>query len=119
MGFFDFIHGGRPMKSEAEAYMEKRNKEYAKKAAEYKRKEQLETAKERLSSIQTANTKTVNMSSTIRHLGTTVQRAVKEMCEDMHETEKKAVGTSWKQVIIDDLRKSISQIDCDECEHDD
>ena len=48
MGFFDFLHGSVPRKSEAEEYMEKRNKEYARKAAEYKRRESMATAKEGL-----------------------------------------------------------------------
>lgn len=39
MGLLDFLHGGRQIESEAEAYMRKRNKEYARKAAEYKRRE--------------------------------------------------------------------------------
>ena len=39
MGILDFLHGGRQIESEAEAYMRKRNKEYARKAAEYKRRE--------------------------------------------------------------------------------
>jgi hypothetical protein len=39
MGLFDFLHGGKLPESEAEAYMRKRNKEYARKAAEYKRRE--------------------------------------------------------------------------------
>lgn len=47
MGFLDFLHGSAPRKSEAELYMEKRNKEYAKKAAEYKRKEALADIAER------------------------------------------------------------------------
>ena len=38
MGFFDFLHG-RPPKSEAQEYMEKRNKEYAKKVALYNKLE--------------------------------------------------------------------------------
>ena len=38
MGFFDFLHGNR-IRSESEVYMEQRNKEYAKKAAAYRRKE--------------------------------------------------------------------------------
>ena len=39
MSILDFLHGGRQIESEAEAYMKKRNKEYARKAAEYKRRE--------------------------------------------------------------------------------
>lgn len=39
MGFFDFLHGGASRKSEAEIYMEQRNKEYAQKAAAYKKRE--------------------------------------------------------------------------------
>lgn len=39
MGLLDFLHGGGSMESEAEAYMKQRNREYARKAAEYKRKE--------------------------------------------------------------------------------
>jgi hypothetical protein len=42
MGFWDFLHGITNQKSEAEEYMEKRNKEYAKKAAEYRRKERMQ-----------------------------------------------------------------------------
>lgn len=41
MGLFDFLHGNPP-KSEAQAYMEKRNKEYTRRAAEYKRREALQ-----------------------------------------------------------------------------
>jgi hypothetical protein len=39
MGFFDFLHGGSSRKSEAEIYMEQRNREYAKKAAAYRKRE--------------------------------------------------------------------------------
>lgn len=39
MGLLDFLHGNAPKESEAEAYMREKNKEYTRKAAEYKRKE--------------------------------------------------------------------------------
>lgn len=39
MGLFDFLHGISNQKSEAELYMEQRNKEYARRAAEYRRRE--------------------------------------------------------------------------------
>ena len=42
MGLLDFLDWGKPPKSEAELYMEKRNKEYARKVAEYKRREAVE-----------------------------------------------------------------------------
>ena len=38
MGLFDFLHG-KTYESEAEAYMKKRNKEYAKRSAIYKKQE--------------------------------------------------------------------------------
>ena len=44
MGLFDFLHGVSNQKSEAEQYMEQRNKEYARKAAEYRRREALSTS---------------------------------------------------------------------------
>lgn len=48
MGLFDFLHWSSSQKSEAEIYMEKRNKEYTRRAAEYRRREMMWAAKEGL-----------------------------------------------------------------------
>lgn len=77
MGLFDFLHG-QTIKSEAEEYMERRNKEYARKAREYKRKEYSFNVADRLrdylslgekknSSAQTISVETSHTKATTMH----------------------------------------------------
>lgn len=62
MGLFDFLHG-KEYESEATQYMKERNKEYAKKCAEYERQEILGTAKH----ARTNYSVTINKTTTENH----------------------------------------------------
>jgi hypothetical protein len=129
MGLFDFLHGARPPKSEAEMYMEKRNKEYARKAAEYRRREAVNSVTERLGDsiytiVQENMRKNTRNTDGVQTLGSVFGTAV---CSILENFGIKASGPKRQQngntqnkskILVSTTHTTASAkyaYDCDQC----
>ena len=99
MGFFDFLHGVSNQKSEAELYMEKRNKEYAKRAAAYRRREAMLVTQSGLdgfsklfNSIQQQNNYTQPMNN--RSTQQNIQQSQQAVCQTSAQLHNKKSTSS-------------------------
>lgn len=96
MGLFDFLHGGH-VESEAEAYMRQRNKEYARKAAEYRRKEALSQLTDRVHSDMTSTLKQYarkENGSPVETFGATFGAAAGSLIREFNKALNQSNGTA-------------------------
>jgi hypothetical protein len=89
MGFFDFLHG-EPPKSEAQIYMERRNKEYARKVALYKKMEANSIAHR----VQDPPVR--RQTSNNRSMANTISNSLTKCFENIIETPSSPTQTSYR-----------------------
>ena len=108
MGFFDFLHG-KQQKSEAQIYMEQRNGEYAKRVAEYKRREALQISGNKFNMLDdSSRRKTSNKSPQ-----SITKKIVKHISDELHANIPISAHSSTSNNSHNNIYKKAN--DCESC----